>query len=163
VFDRLTVLVAPLAFSLFSFRPIPVLSILVPTSKSHHHFSPSHTLFPPSCTSIILFSPFSLTCPCLCPSTFLFTFSLYLFSPGRLLFFLLLLENFLQFLFSLISSKPFPVYLYLPVSYFHTFPLSLSSLANSLNFFCVPFLLLSNHHLYTSSNLLFPSTYSYLA
>jgi hypothetical protein len=40
---------------------------------------------PPHCTSNLLFSLFSLTYLCLCPSTFLFTFSLYIFSPGRLL------------------------------------------------------------------------------
>jgi hypothetical protein len=45
----------------------------------------THTLSPPYCTSILLFSLFSLTFLCLCPSTFLFTFSLYIFSPGRLL------------------------------------------------------------------------------
>jgi hypothetical protein len=32
--------------SLFSFRPIPVLSLLVPTSASRHHFSLLHTLSP---------------------------------------------------------------------------------------------------------------------
>jgi hypothetical protein len=45
----------------------------------------THTLSPPYCTSILLFSFFSLTFLCLCPSTFLFTFSLYIFSPSRLL------------------------------------------------------------------------------
>jgi hypothetical protein len=34
---------------------------------------------------------------------------------------LLLLKMFLPFLLSLIPCKPFPVYLYLPVSYFHLF------------------------------------------
>jgi hypothetical protein len=43
-----------------------------------------------------------------------------------------------QLLLSLILYKPFPVYLlYLLGFYFHPFPLSLSSLATSLNFFCV--------------------------
>jgi hypothetical protein len=45
----------------------------------------AHTLSPPYCFSILLFSLFSLTFLCLCPSTFLFTFSLYIFSPSRLL------------------------------------------------------------------------------
>jgi hypothetical protein len=45
----------------------------------------THTLSPPYCTSILLFSLFSLTFLCLCPPTFLFTFSLYIFSPSRLL------------------------------------------------------------------------------
>jgi hypothetical protein len=40
----------------------------------------THTLSPPYCTSILLFSLFSLTFLCICPSTFLFTFS-----PSRLL------------------------------------------------------------------------------
>jgi hypothetical protein len=71
--------------SLFSFLPIPVLSLLVPTSATRYHFPLSHTLSPPYCTSILLFSLFSLTFLCLCPSTFLFTFSLYIFSPSRLL------------------------------------------------------------------------------
>jgi hypothetical protein len=48
-------------------------------------FSLTHTLSPPYCTSILLFSLFSLTYLCLCPSTFLSAFSLYIFSPGRLL------------------------------------------------------------------------------
>jgi hypothetical protein len=85
VFDLLTVLASPpapsLSLSLFSFLPIPVLSLLVPTSVTRYHFP----LSPSYCTSILLFSLFSLTYLCLCPSTFLFTFSLYIFSPGRLL------------------------------------------------------------------------------
>jgi hypothetical protein len=77
--------------------PAPSLSLLLPShscslsSRPHLCISPSffsltylHTLSPFYCTSILLFSVFSLTI-CLCPSTFLFTFSLYIFSPGRLL------------------------------------------------------------------------------
>jgi hypothetical protein len=45
----------------------------------------THTLSPPYCTSILLFSLFSLTFLCLCLCTFLFTFSLHIFSPSRLL------------------------------------------------------------------------------
>jgi hypothetical protein len=60
------------------------------------------------------------------------------FLAGSPSYSLLLLANFLQFLLSLIPSKPVPVYLYFPVSYFHPFSsINLSSLANSLNFFCV--------------------------
>jgi hypothetical protein len=45
---------------------------------------------------------------------------------------LLLLANFLQFLLSLIPSKPIPVYLYFPVSYFHPFS-SISLLSGQLS------------------------------
>jgi hypothetical protein len=45
----------------------------------------THTLSPPYCISILSFSLFSLTYLCLCSSIFLFTFSLYIFSPGRFL------------------------------------------------------------------------------
>jgi hypothetical protein len=95
--------------SLFFFLPIPVLSLsssppLQPAIifLSHTHSLPSLLyfdslilsllslllicLFVPLpfsyCTSILLFS---ITYLRLCPSTFLFTFSLYIFSPGRLL------------------------------------------------------------------------------
>jgi hypothetical protein len=44
----------------------------------------------------------------------------------------LLLANFLQFLLSLIPSKPVPVYLYFPVSYFHPFS-SISLLSGQLS------------------------------
>jgi hypothetical protein len=76
VFNLLTVLASPLAPSL-SPRP----HLCNPLSFS----SLTHALSPPYCTSILLFSLFSLTYQCLCPSTFLFTFSLYIFSPCRLL------------------------------------------------------------------------------
>jgi hypothetical protein len=50
VFDLLTVLASPpapsLSLSLFSFLPIPVLSLLVPTSVTRYHFPLSHTLSP---------------------------------------------------------------------------------------------------------------------
>jgi hypothetical protein len=45
---------------------------------------------------------------------------------------LLLLANFLQFLLFLIPSKPVPVYLYFPVSYFHHFS-SISLLSGQLS------------------------------
>jgi hypothetical protein len=60
-------------FSLSSFPPMNLA-----------FFSLTHTLCPPYCTSILVFSLFSFTYLRLCPSTFLFTFSLYIFSPGRL-------------------------------------------------------------------------------
>jgi hypothetical protein len=85
VFDLLTVLASP---------PAPSLSLLLPShscslSPRPHLYnllsfsSLIHTLSPPYCTSILLFSFFSLTYLCLCPSTFLFTFVF--FSPSRLL------------------------------------------------------------------------------
>jgi hypothetical protein len=48
VFDLLTVLASPLLhfLSLFSFLPIPVFSLLVPTSATRYHFPLSHTLSP---------------------------------------------------------------------------------------------------------------------
>jgi hypothetical protein len=87
MFDLLTVLTSP---------PAPSLSLLLPShscslSPRPHLCNPlsfsslTHTLSPPYCTSILLVSLFSLTFLCLCPSTFLFTFSLYIFSPSRLL------------------------------------------------------------------------------
>jgi hypothetical protein len=66
----------PFLFSLSSSPPLQPAIIFL----SH-----THSLSPPYCTSILLFSLFSLTFLCLCPSTFLFTFSLYIFSPSRLL------------------------------------------------------------------------------
>jgi hypothetical protein len=85
VFDLLTVLAS---------APAPSLSLLFPShscslSPRPHFCNPlsfsslTHTLPPPYCTSILLFSLFSLTYLCLYPYTFLFTFSLYIFSPGR--------------------------------------------------------------------------------
>jgi hypothetical protein len=61
------------------------LSLLVPSSATRYHFPLSHTLSPLPIVLRFSYSLFSLTFLCLCPSTFLFTFSLYIFSPGRLL------------------------------------------------------------------------------
>jgi hypothetical protein len=66
--------------------PAPSLSLLLPShscslSPRPHlcnplsFSSPTHTLSPPYCTSILLFSLFSLIYLCLCPSTFLFSSS----------------------------------------------------------------------------------------
>jgi hypothetical protein len=84
--------------SLFSFLPVPVLSLLVPTSATRYHFPLSHTLSPLLSSHLLLVH-------------FLAGSSSYS----------LLLENFLLFLLCLIPSKPVPVYLYFPVSYFHPF------------------------------------------
>jgi hypothetical protein len=46
VFDYLSLLIAHSAPSFLSFRPIPIFSLLVPTSESRHYFSFSCT-FPP--------------------------------------------------------------------------------------------------------------------
>jgi hypothetical protein len=92
----------------------------------------------PICTLSVATFPFVLL------FRFPFSSSMYLFI--HLLFVpflagsssLLLLQIFLQFLLFLIPYKLFPLYQYLPVSYFHPFPIIyLSSLATSLNFFCV--------------------------
>jgi hypothetical protein len=91
VFDLLTILASPPALlSLFSFLPIPVLSLLVPTSATRYHFPLSHTLSPLpivlrfsySLSSLLLFCvfvplPFYSSSPC--------TFSrrvVFLFSPS---------------------------------------------------------------------------------
>jgi hypothetical protein len=50
-----------------------------------------------------------------------YSLSLYTFSRRFIISYSLLLKMFLQFLLRLIPYKPFPVYLYLPVSYFHLF------------------------------------------
>jgi hypothetical protein len=124
--------------SLFSFLPIPILSLLVPTSATRYHFPLSHTLSP---LPIVLRFSYFLSSIFISVSLSLYLFIHLLlvhFLAGSSSYSLLLLENFLQFLLSLILSKPVPVYLYFPVSYFHPFSfISLSSLANSLNFFCV--------------------------
>jgi hypothetical protein len=49
---------SPPAPSLFSFRPIPFLSLLAPNSESRHHFSLSHTLSP---LAIVLRFSYSLS------------------------------------------------------------------------------------------------------
>jgi hypothetical protein len=159
VFDLLTVLASPPApsLSLSSFLPISALSPRPHLCNPLSFFSLTHTLSPPYCTSILLFSLFSLTYLCLCPSTF----SLYIFSPGRLLILSFFYKIF--FSFSCLSShlKPVPVYLYFPiVPFFLYLPFLWPTLLTCVVF---PFLLLSNRHLYTSSHLFFPSTYSYLA
>jgi hypothetical protein len=117
--------------SLFSFLPIPVLSLLVPTSAIRYHFPLSHTLSLPSLFDSLILSLLSY---------FSVSLSLYLFIHLLLVHFLaesssyslLLLANFLQFLLSLIPSKPVPVYLYFPVSYFHPFS-SISLLSGQLS------------------------------
>jgi hypothetical protein len=141
--------------SLFFFLPIPVLSLLIPTSATRYHFPLSHTFSP---LPIVLrfsysLSPLSLTYLSLCPSTFFLLYfdslilyylsaslSLYLFIHLLLVHFLagsssyslLLLANFLQFFLFLIPSKPVPVYLYFTVSYFHLFS-SISLLSGQLS------------------------------
>jgi hypothetical protein len=122
VFDRPTVLALPPAPSLFSFRPIPVLSLLVLTSETCHHsfFSLTHSL-----PSLLYFDSLILShLSYLSVSLFLYLTIHFLFVhllAGSSFSSLLLLEIFLQFLLSLIPSKPLPVYLYFPVSYFHPF------------------------------------------
>jgi hypothetical protein len=64
----------PFLFSLSSSPPLQPAIIFL----SHTHSLPSLLYF----DSLILSLPSYL---CFCPSTFLFTFSLYIFSPGRLL------------------------------------------------------------------------------
>jgi hypothetical protein len=155
VFDLLIVLASP---------PAPSLSLLLPShscslSPRPHLCNPlsfsslTHTLSPPYCTSILLFSLSSLTYLSLCPSTFFLLYfdslilyylsaslSLYLFIHLLLVHFLagsssyslLLLANFLQFFLFLIPSKPVPVYLYFTVSYFHLFS-SISLLSGQLS------------------------------
>jgi hypothetical protein len=122
VFYRRTVLASPPAPSLFSFRPIPVLSLLVPTSESRHHFSLSHTLSPLpivlrffySLSSLLLIRVF-VPLPFYSPSPCTFARRVvFFFSPSS--------RNFSSVSpLSLIPSKPLPVYLYFPVSYFHPF------------------------------------------
>jgi hypothetical protein len=109
---------SPPAPFLFSFSPIPVLSLssfpplnLAIIFFSHTHSFPSLLYF----DSLLSYLSVSL--------------SLYLFIHLLLVHFLavsssfslLLLQNVFQFLLSLIPSKPLPVYVYFPVSYFHPF------------------------------------------
>jgi hypothetical protein len=105
VFDLLTVLASP----------------IVHTSASRYHFSLSHThsslpiYFDSLILSLLSYLSASL-------SLYLFIHLLLVhFLAGSPSYSLLLLENFLQFLLSLIPSKPVPVYLYFPVSYFYPF------------------------------------------
>jgi hypothetical protein len=82
VLNCLSLLIAHSAPSFLSFRPVPVFSFLVPTSKSRHHFSFFSTLSPQvlrnflchihtfhtsCCIWIFLFFSFFLACLCLCP------------------------------------------------------------------------------------------------
>jgi hypothetical protein len=111
----------PFLFSLSSSPPLQPAIIFL----SHTHSLPSLLYF----DSLILSLLSYLSVP----------LSLHLFFHLLLVHFLaesasysLLLENFLQFLLSLIPSKPVPVYQYFPVSYFHPFsftftPISLSN------------------------------------
>jgi hypothetical protein len=102
----------PFLLSLSSFPPLNLAIIFL----FHTHSLPSLLYF--DCLILSLLS-------------YLFvSLSLYLFIHLLLVHFLagsssssplLLLEIFLQFLLSLIPSKPLPVYLYFPVSYFHPF------------------------------------------
>jgi hypothetical protein len=122
VFDRLTVLTSPPPPSLFFFRPIPVLSLssfpplnLAIIFLSHTHSLPSLLYFDSLILSLLSYLSVSL-------SLYLFIHLLLVhFLAGSSSSSLLLLEMFLQFLLSLIPSKPLPIYLYFPVSYFHSF------------------------------------------
>jgi hypothetical protein len=133
VFDLLTVLASP---------PAPSLSLLLPSHSCSLSSSPplqpaiiflSHTH---SLPSLLYFDSLILSLL----SYFSVSLSLYLFIHLLLVHFLaesssyslLLLANFLQFLLSLIPSKPVPVYLYFPVSYFHPFS-SISLLSGQLS------------------------------
>jgi hypothetical protein len=110
--------------SLFSFLPIPVLSLSLSLSPplqpaiiflSHTHSLPSLLYFDSLILSLLPYLSVSL-------SLYLFIHLLFAnFLAGSSSFSLLLLENFLQFLLSLIPFKPVPVYLYFPVSYCHPF------------------------------------------
>jgi hypothetical protein len=56
--NSLSVLIASSAPSFLSFHPIPVFSLLVPTSKSCHHFSFSCTLSPQVLRNFLCHTPF---------------------------------------------------------------------------------------------------------
>jgi hypothetical protein len=123
-------------FSLIAnFTPVIIPPVALPFFFSLFVPRPSHSYsfgsdFP-LCASFPV-SVYFVHLPFYLPS--LYTFSRrFVFSSS-----LLLLKIFHQLLLSLILYKPFPVYLlYLLGFYFHPFPLYLSSLATSLNFFCV--------------------------
>jgi hypothetical protein len=93
----------PFLFSLSSSPPLQPAIIFL----SHAHSLPSLLYFDSLIPSLLSYLSVSLS-----------------------LYSLLLLANFLQFLLSLIPSKPVPVYLYFPVSYFHPFS-SISLLSGS--------------------------------
>jgi hypothetical protein len=67
VLDCLSLLIVHSASSFLPFRPIPVFSLLVPTSESRHHFSLSCTLSSQILRNFLCFSSLFLACPCLCP------------------------------------------------------------------------------------------------
>jgi hypothetical protein len=112
----------PFLFSLSSSPPLQPAIIFL----SHTH----------SLSSLLYFDSLILSLL----SYFSVSLSLYLFIHLLLVHFLaesssyslFLLANFLQFLLSLIPSKPVPVYLYFPVSYFHPFS-SISLLSGQLS------------------------------
>jgi hypothetical protein len=118
----------PFLFSLSSSPPLQPAIIFL----SHTQSLPSLLYFDSPIISLLSYFSVSL-------SVYLFIHLLLVhFLAESSSYSLLLLANFLQFLLSLIPSKPVPgficIFLY-PI--FTIFPLSLSSLANSLNFFCV--------------------------
>jgi hypothetical protein len=151
--------------SLSSRHLLHLLSLLVPTYESRHHFSLSHTLsalpnvlrFSYSLSSpllICVFVPLPFYSPSPC------TFSrrvVFLFSPSS--------RNFSSVsplsLSSHLNHSPFLCIFLYPI--FTLFPLLLSYLANSLNFFCVSLSsFVKSSSIYILSSF-FPSTYSYLA
>jgi hypothetical protein len=60
VLNCLSLLIAHSAPSFLSFRPVPVFSFLVPTYKSHHHFSFFCTLSPQVLRNFLCHTPFIL-------------------------------------------------------------------------------------------------------
>jgi hypothetical protein len=131
-------------FSLFSRHLLHLLSLSSPSFPFLFSLSSSPPLQPAiiflsrthSLPSLLFFDSLILSLL----SYFSVSLSLYLFIHLLLVHFLaesssyslLLLANFLQFLLSLIPSKPVPVYLYFPVSYFHPFS-SISLLSDQLS------------------------------
>jgi hypothetical protein len=127
MFDRLSFLVAHPAPSFFFFRPIPVLSLFIPTSESRHHFSLSRILPPQVHRNILGHTPIILpVVPGFCDSL-----------PSLLMLIFPLLHWHTRFsnnislspssacFFSFLSSNPLvsctlPFHLFC----FHTFPLS---------------------------------------
>jgi hypothetical protein len=135
--------------SLFFFLPIPVLSLLVPTSATRYHFPLSHTLSPLpivrrfsySLSSLLLICAF-ISLPFYSPSPCTFSRRVvFLFSPSS--------SN-----FSSVSPVSHPIYTSPRLSVFccilfSPFFLYLSPLwPTLLTSFEFPFLLLSNRHLY---------------
>jgi hypothetical protein len=112
----------PFLFSLSSSPPLqPAIIFLF-----HTHSLPSLLYFDSLILSLLSYLSVSL-------SLYLFIHLLLVhFLAGSSSYSLLLLANFLQFLLSFIPSKPVPVYLYFPVSYFHSFS-SISLLSGQLS------------------------------